>query len=90
MFDTCESLTNLNLSSFDTSKVTDMNRMFFNCSKLITIKGVLDLSSCTDVDDMFCNCSVTGLHLKNVPRELDFSKSRGIEGKTYVVDNYID
>lgn len=30
----CENLTNLDLSSFDTSKVTDMGFMFWSCNKL--------------------------------------------------------
>lgn len=29
----CENLTNLDLSSFDTSKVTDMGFMFWSCNK---------------------------------------------------------
>ena len=34
MFTQCSSLTNLDLSSFDTSKVADMGFMFFSCSNL--------------------------------------------------------
>lgn len=33
-FNNCQSLTNLDLSNFDTSKVTCMNRMFYDCSNL--------------------------------------------------------
>ena len=40
MFEYCSKLTNLDLSSFDTSSVTDMNSMFNECSKLTS----LDLS----------------------------------------------
>ena len=41
MFSWCSSLTSLDLSSFDTSKVTDMSGMFSGCSSLTS----LDLSS---------------------------------------------
>ena len=41
MFQNCISLTNLDLSSFDTSNVTDMDYMFHGCSSLTN----LDLSS---------------------------------------------
>ena len=34
MFDNCQSLTSLDVSSFDTSKVTDVNSMFYKCSSL--------------------------------------------------------
>ena len=34
MFTQCSSLTNLDLSSFDTSKVADMGFMFWSCNKL--------------------------------------------------------
>jgi len=39
MFYNCSKLTTLDLSSFDTSNVTDMNHMFYNCSELTTLKG---------------------------------------------------
>ena len=31
MFESCESIINLDLSKFNTEKVIDMNRMFSNC-----------------------------------------------------------
>ena len=37
MFDYCESLTSLDLSSFDTSSVTDMNGMFIRCIALTSL-----------------------------------------------------
>ena len=37
MFKYCSSLTNIDLSSFNTQNVTDMNGMFSNCSSLINI-----------------------------------------------------
>ena len=38
MFQNDTKLTSLDLSSFDTSKVTDMGAMFYNCSNLKTIE----------------------------------------------------
>ena len=34
MFSRCESLTNLNLSNFNTQNVTNMERMFWGCESL--------------------------------------------------------
>ena len=41
MFGYCKSITEINLSNFDTSKVTYMNNMFFKCTSLTS----LDLSN---------------------------------------------
>ena len=65
MFSDCSSLTNLDLSAFDTSKVTDMSEMFTNCSSLtnIDVKG-FDTSNVTTMFYMFCGCSsLTSLDL---------------------------
>jgi len=35
IFNRCNSLINLNLSSFNTQNVTDMNGMFYECNSLI-------------------------------------------------------
>jgi surface protein len=48
MFYGCTSLTSLDLSNFDTSKIEDMSHMFFSCSSLTS----LDLSS-FDFDNVF-------------------------------------
>ena len=90
LFSQCNSLQSVDLSSFDTSKVINMSAMFFNTLNLESVTGVLDLTSCINVNDMFLNSKIKGLHLKNVPRSLDFSTCGGIEGETYIIDNYID
>ena len=91
MFDSCYALTNLNLSNFDTSNVTDMYGMFYYCKSLTDFIGSLDLNSCTNVENMFKRCNPNAhIHLKNVPRSLDFSNSGGIKGQQYIIDNYID
>ena len=65
MFNYCDGLTSLDLSSFNTQNVTDMYHMFYGCSGLTS----LDLSSfntqnVTDMRSMFDNCSgLTSLDL---------------------------
>ena len=67
MFDGCSSLTSLDLSSFNTQNVTNMEYMFYDCNSLIS----LDLSNFNtqNVDDMrgmFFNCnSLISLNLFN-------------------------
>lgn len=58
MFQNCETLTTLDLSSFDTSKVTSMNNMFKGCGSLETI-GLdgFTVGNETTVVDMFDGCS---------------------------------
>lgn len=60
MFKDCQSLTTLDVSKLDTSKVIDMSYMFENCSKLTTI-GSVDTASGwqhtpTNYTSMFENC----------------------------------
>ena len=52
MFNVCNELMNLNISSFDTKNVTDMSNMFNGCSSLVN----LDLSSfdTKNVINMLC------------------------------------
>ena len=67
MFFGCSSLTTLDLSSFDTSMVTDVCQMFYDCSSLST----LDLNSfntpnVTRMSCMFSGCSsLTSLDLSS-------------------------
>ena len=67
MFSYCESLTSLDLSSFNTAKVTNMSEMFYGCSSLTS----LDLSGfntekVTDMSYMFQDCgSLKSLDLSN-------------------------
>ena len=91
----CRALTSLDLSNFDTSKVTDMSNMFRQCSRLKEIINTngFDLSSCSNINDMFTSCnSYIGmpLYFKNVPRDLNFSYIGGIAGKHYTIYNYKD
>lgn len=65
MFQACSNLTNLDLSNFDTSKVTRMDWMFSNCLSLTTLDlSSFDTSNVTSMKTMFCYClSLTTLDL---------------------------
>jgi surface protein len=59
MFDGCKSLTSLDLSHFNTSRVTDMESMFNGCKILETIYASRRWSTVavTESDNMFCDCT---------------------------------
>ena len=67
MFEYCSFLTSLNLSSFNTSKVTDMRFMFDGCSSLTSLDlNSFNTSKVTDMRFMFYGCSsLTSLDLSN-------------------------
>ena len=56
MFYNCSSLTSLDLSSFNTSKVTDMGDMFSSCSKLTTQINIMN-AGITNYSSMFYNAA---------------------------------
>jgi surface protein len=59
MFNGCSSLRTLDLSAFDTSKLFQTDRTFYNCSGLTTIYvgDGWDMSNVTTHPDMFTGCS---------------------------------
>ena len=67
MFQSCSSLTNLDLSSFNTANVTTMHYMFINCSSLTSLGlSNLNTSNVTDMSAMFSLCSsLTNLDLSS-------------------------
>ena len=67
MFNSCSSLTSLDLSNFNTSKVTNMDGMFSGCSSLTSLDlSNFDTSNVTDMSGMFDSCSsLTSLDLSN-------------------------
>ena len=67
MFDSCSSLTNLDLSSFNTSKVTNMYNMFNHCSSLTSLDlSNFNTTNVTDMQNMFWFClSLTSLDLSS-------------------------
>ena len=60
-------LTSLNLSNFNTGKVTNMEHMFYECSKLTSLDlSSFDTSQVTSMRGMFYGCSkLTSLDLSN-------------------------
>ena len=66
IFSECSSLTNLDLSSFDTSNVTDMSSMFKQCISLTNLNlSSFDTSNVTNMRWMFFRCSsLTNLDLR--------------------------
>ena len=59
--------TNINISKIDTSNVTDMNTLFFNCNSLTSLDlSNFDTSQVTNMNSMFNAClSLTTLDLSN-------------------------
>ena len=55
MFNNCESLQSLDLSSFNTSSVTSMELQFTSCMSLTSVP-LFDTSSVTNMDMMFYYC----------------------------------
>ena len=78
MFANCSSLTNLDLSSFDTRNVTSMNGMVSYCSKLTSIDiSNFDTSNLNNMGGMFNGCSaLLSLDLSN----FDTSKVTAMSG----------
>ena len=72
MFSNCSSLTELNISNFDTSKVLIMSCLFNKCSNLTELDvSNFDTSKVTNMANMFSGCSnLTELDVSN----LDTSK----------------
>ena len=71
-------ITSIDLSSLDTSQVTDMSKMFFGCSSLTSLDvSNFDTSQVTDMSYMFRMCSsLTSLDLSN----FDTSKVTNMSG----------
>lgn len=62
MFDTCIKLTSLDLSSFNTPKVTDMSYMFYGCNTLKSLVfGQLNTSNVMSMVNIFKECKVLKL-----------------------------
>ena len=67
MFQGCYGLTSLDVSKFNTSKVTDMCCMFVGCHKLTSLNvSKFNTTEVTDMSDMFEDCyALTSLDLTN-------------------------
>ena len=67
MFSGCYNITEIDLSNFNTSQVTNMHSMFFGCSSLISMDlSNFDTSQVRDMSCMFFGCTnLTSLNLSN-------------------------
>ena len=67
MFDTCSSLTSLDVSGFNTENVTNMYRLFYQCSNLTSIDvSNFNTANVTDMAHLFCGCkSLTSIDVSN-------------------------
>ena len=67
MFSECEEITEIDLSNFNASQVTDMDNMFYDCSSLTSINlSNFNTSLVEDMESMFDGCSsLTSLDLSN-------------------------
>ncbi len=73
MFYKCDSLENIDISSFDTKNVKNMSNMFGFCSKLRTADlSTLDTSSVSDISNLFYYCTsleevnLSGMNLSSI------------------------
>jgi len=90
MFSSCESLESIDVSGFDTSKVTKMSYMFYSCSGLssLDISG-FDTSNATNMNNMFRNCSsLTSLDVSGFDTSKVTNISRMFSGCTVLP--YVD
>ena len=67
MFSECSSLTNINLSNFNTQNVIDMNNMFNRCSSLTNVNlSNFNTENVNNMSHTFCGCSsLTKINLSN-------------------------
>ena len=67
IFRQCEDITEIDLSNFDTSEVTDMSNMFYGCSSLTSLNlSNFNTSNVTNMLGMFFLCSsLSSLNLSN-------------------------
>ena len=60
MFYDCTSLEKIDLSSFDTSRVTNMHAMFYDCVSLKSLDlSNFNASQVTDVENLLYNAGIT-------------------------------
>ena len=96
MFRNCSSLTDLDVSGFDTRKVTTMGTMFAGCSKLSTLDvSGFDTKNVTDMYCMFNKCSglttlnVSGFDTKNVTNMREMFSGCSKLATIYVSDKFV-
>ena len=85
MFYGCQATT-LDLSSFDTSKVTNMSNMFYNSRATTLDLSSFDTSNVTNMNNMFYGCSATIGYARTQEDADRFNNSSGKPaGLTFIV-----
>ena len=89
MFNDCSSLTSLDLSNFNTSKVTNMYGMFWSCSSLTTLYlSNFDTSKVTDINTMFRYCSsLTDVYITVEATLNKLTNNLTSQGENYIPSN---
>lgn len=86
-FQNCNSLKEIDLSSFNTSNVTNMNSLFSNCYALLTLDVTsFDTSNVTNMANMFTNSRTTDLDLSNFNTEKVVNMNRMFDNSNTLVN----
>ena len=82
MFKNCISLTYINFTNFDSSKINRMDELFSGCTSLESIDlSSFSLSSITNMNDMFNSCiNLKYINLKNAIKKTGFTFTKIFEG----------
>lgn len=88
MFSSCKSLTSLDVSNFDTSKVTDMSYMFNSCNSLKTLHLGENFDKLTGAY-MFTTCTNLTAIITTNTTPMTLSTDTGVENSTilYVLND---
>ena len=91
MFSGCTSLTSLDVSGFDTGKVTSMVYTFYDCRSLTSLDlSGFDTGEVTIMNNMFYGCSnlISLDSMQNISANLDLSKTvLNVTSLLDVIDN---
>lgn len=92
MFNGCESLTKLDLSSFDTASATDMAYMFRDCKSLsaLTLSENFKGEKAKNMSYMFSGCSaLTSLDIRNITFDKTTSYTDMLSGISSTTTIYV-
>ena len=79
MFRSCETMTNFDVSNFDTSEATNISNMFAGCARVVTLDlSSFDTKKVTNMDRVFSGCS----YLENLILGEDWDMVTGNPSKT--------
>ena len=81
MFYNFQNIISINISNFDTSNVTNMNKMFFNCSNLSTLSDISkwNINNVRSMNWMFFNCS----KLSTLP-DISYWNTNNVNDMTFI------